>query len=184
MRTVRIIIILLVLIGFPAISWFYLSSGLKWRINAQQETMIKEHLGNFTLVDSDSIILRSNEMHGTFYVIATPQDSQSFQHLKMVNTQFHVRKDFRTMYLLPEGEDASPQADTTWIHVYCIQGCEALRTVLFNPDYSGAIVDDSLYLRGQYHLGSGEEMRKLVEHLAVVLPIEKRERIELIRGKQ
>ncbi len=182
MRVLRIIIILAILIGFPALSWFYLSSGLKWRIGEQHETTVKASLPEFELMNGDSVLLSNTELFGRYFVIATPQDSQSLRHLEMINAQFHVRPDFTTLFLVPEGGNVVTLADSAWMHTTCIRDCEALREALFGSGYTAAIVDDSLRVRGRYHLGSVEEMRKLVANLAVVLPIEKRERIELKRG--
>jgi hypothetical protein len=184
MRTLKIIVVLLVLIGFPALSWYYLSSGLRWRINAQEATRRKEALRNFTLVDKDSVLITSQEMAGTYYLIARPGDAAAVDHLKRVGAQFGVRHDFRTVILLPGGKEGLELNESAWMQLTCAQGCEALNQMLFEEDYTAAIVDSSLYLRGRYHLSSMQEMRKLVEHLAVVLPIEKRERIELKRGKE
>jgi len=182
MRALRIVIILAILVGFPALSWVYLNSGLKWRIGAQDETAVKGMLPEFALMNGDSVLLSYGELLGRYFVIATPQDSQSLRHLEMINTQFHVRPDFTTLFLLPEGENAVATSDSAWTHTSCVRGCERLREALFGSGFTAAIVDDSLRVRGRYHLSSVEEMRKLVANLAVVLPIEKRERIELKRG--
>lgn len=183
MRTIRIILIILVLVGFPALSWYYLSSGLKWRVTAQDETVKKERLGQFTLLQKDSVGLSASDLEGLFYLMVTPTDSASMQHLEMIHSQFHVRSDFKILSLSWE-DNTNPTGDSTWIKAICTSGCESLRGTLFGKDYTAAIVDDSLYIRGRYHLASVVEMRKLVEHLAVVLPIDKRERIELKRGNQ
>jgi hypothetical protein len=184
MRKVRIILIVLVLVGFPALSWFYLSSGLKWRVGAQDETVRKERLGNFELMELDSTTWSPSALLGTYYLVAVPQDSIAISQLKKINTQFGVRSDFRTIYFLPAGDQPLHGSDSTWLHVHCTNGCQAFKGALFGQNASAAIVDDSLYVRGRYQLSSVGEVRKLVEHLAVVLPIEKRERIELKRGKQ
>jgi hypothetical protein len=184
MRIFRTILIVIVLIGLPALSWVYLSSGLKWRVRAQNETVSKQTLADFALIDRDSNRLSSDDLIGIFYVVATPDDSLSLKHLNMVHEQFHVREDYRTMFYESTQEMAPVALDTTWMYVRCVTGCDTLQKKLFDPDYSAAIVDDSLHIRGRYHLSSLAEMRKLVEHLAVVLPIERRERIELKRGNQ
>lgn len=184
MRILRIVLVLLVLIGFPALSWVYLNSGLKWRVNAQNETTTKRTLRDFILIERDSITITPKELTGLFFVIAAPQDSLSFHHLNMVHTQFQVREDYRTLLLESNQNTTISPGDSTLMRVTCRLGCEGLHEALFSPDYSAAIVDDSLHVRGRYHLESLAEMRKLVEHLAVVLPIEKRARIELKRGNQ
>jgi hypothetical protein len=68
MRTIRIILIVLVLIGFPALSWYYLNSGLKWRITAQDATAKKERLADFALLKSDSTLVSDADLWGTFYL--------------------------------------------------------------------------------------------------------------------
>jgi len=184
MRIIKTILIVIVLIGFPALSWVYLNSGLKWRVHAQEETASKQALVDFVLTDRDSNSLSAEDLTGTFFVVATPDDTLSLKHLNMVHEQFHVRDDYRTIFYESAQQMMPVPLDSTWMYVRCISGCDTLQTRLFGPDYSAAIIDDSLRVRGRYHLSSLTEMRKLVEHLAVVLPIEKRERIELKRGNQ
>lgn len=182
MRVVRIILIVMVLVGFPALSWVYLNSGLRWRVNAQEETASKETLGNFTLIAQNGDTITTKDIFGKYSVVAMPDDSISSKYLSLVHTQFHVREDYQTLYLLPSGKSAIASSDSTWTQVQCISGCDGLMSALYHDGFSAAIIDDSLQVRGRYHLSSVEDMRKLVEHLAVVLPIEKRERIELKRG--
>lgn len=182
MRVLRIVLIVMVLVGFPALSWFYLKSGLKWRVNAQEETAGKETLSNFTLITPEGDTVMRQDVFGKYSVIAMPADSISAAHLGMVHAQFHAREDYETICLMPSERAAMTFHDSTWISVQCVAGCDDLMSALYAGSYSAAIVDDSLQVRGRYQLGSVEDMRKLVEHLAVVLPIEKRERIELKRG--
>ena len=185
MRTLRIIIILAVLIGFPAVSWIYLNSGLKWRIKAQDETEKGVMLEEFTLVLNDTSTMQSADLKGMFQIMAAPQDSQSWRHLRMIHEQFKARHDFRILVIdAPERVDADTSDHNTWIQARCLRGCDALREILFTDGFTSAIVDDSLYVRGRYQLAEIQEMRQLTEHMAVVLPIEKRKRIELIRGNK
>ncbi len=182
MRTVQPILIILVLIGFPAISWFYLSSGLSWRIKAQDETLRKERLPEttFRLSGSDEE-LKVSAMAGYYYVIAVPRDTQEWQHLNVIHEQFSVRPDYRTLY--PEAAAPMPDSLDRWINAVCVGGCVQFHNIAFAGGATAAIVDDSLYVRGRYDLSTVEQMRKMVEHLAVVLPVEKRERLELRRGE-
>jgi hypothetical protein len=181
MRVLRIIIILLVIIGFPAMSWIYLKSGLKWRVSAQDATEKKSVLADFTLLGGDSIRMTPADLLGTYYVVGRPADDISIAHLVKIHEQFHARPDFHILMIVQDSLVSQP-VDTIGTRTRCILGCEKLETLLFEDNYTAAIVDDSLYVRGRYDLTSLEQMRKMVEHLAVVLPIEKREKIELKRG--
>lgn len=183
MRILRVILILAVIVGFPAFSWYYLRSGQKWRVTAQNETQKKERFTDFALRLSDQSIMPSRELVGRYYVVAIPLDSTALRHLAMVHTQFHAREDFRMICLACGIGDVLAPEGEAWIHAQCTSGCEPVYGTWFGGGYDAAIVDDSLYVRGRYQLNKTEDMRKLVEHLAVVLPIDKRERIELKRGE-
>jgi hypothetical protein len=182
MRKLRIILVVLVLIGFPAVSWIYLKSGLRWRVDAQQETARKEKPGNFTLQSEDGTIVSRDALEGMYTLAAMPSNAVETGHLLMLWSQFQVRNDFQIL-ILRDANRPAITGDTTWLYASCASGCENLLELCFAEDNTAALLDNALYLRGRYRLDSKDDMRRLIEHLAVVLPIEKRERIELKRGE-
>jgi hypothetical protein len=172
------------LIGFPAVSWIYLNSGLKWRVNAQEATQKGAMLEEFVLLNkADSSTIRTPDLRGKFHIVASPGSPDALHNLTLLHEQFSVRPDFRIL-LIGSSVAGDTISAASWVRTSCLEGCERFQELLFAGGYSSAIVDDSLYLRGKYRLEDTDDMRKLTEHMAVVLPIEKRERIQLIRGNK
>jgi cytochrome oxidase Cu insertion factor (SCO1/SenC/PrrC family) len=182
MRKLKIGIVILVVIGFPLISWIYLSSGLKWRLTAQEETKVKGTLGSFSLTDQKGEIYTRESITGRFYIVATLKDSLSANTLHKVHEQFAVRSDYRTIALVQAFDSTDADVDARWLDLRCLSGCDGLTSLLFSDGANAAIVDDSLRVRGRYVLSDTEDVRALIRHTAVVLPIDKREKLELKRG--
>lgn len=180
MRVLRVVIVVLVLIIFPLVSWIYLSKGLKWRLGAQEETAVKATLDAFTLTTEDGETLAEADLTGQFQVIAMVPDTASARRLGEIQEQFGVRPDYATFSLQSEQIPQMP-LDSAIISVQCMSGCEGLFALLFEEDHTAAIVDDSLRVRGRYVLSKPDDVNELIKHLAVVLPISKRDRIELKR---
>ena len=183
MRILRLILVLAVLIGFPLGSWIYLNKGLKWRLAAQKETAVVGRLGAFSLEDQTGQAIHADDLRGRYYLLAEPGDEAGMDVIRKVHKQFSVREDYQTLVLY-SGTPPLLEADSVLTIVRCLQGCEMLEREAFEGKYAAAIVDDSLRVRGRYLLGSEDEARALVMHMAVVLPIPKREKIELKRGEQ
>jgi hypothetical protein len=126
-------------------------------------------------------MLDAQRLQDTFYLVASPADTGDIGRIRKIYTQFHVRPDFKILCLLPEGSSLEP--DPEWMRASCVGGCDALTTTLYHGKANAAIVDDSMYIRGRYDMQNAHEMKKMVEHLAVILPIDKREKIILKRDK-
>ncbi len=182
MRIFRIVIVVIVLLGFPFISWLYLRSGLQWRRQAEKETAVKGKLSDFALVGMDTAVIGPGEIFGKFCVFADPKDSTAVANLNKIQKQFGERSDFRTIYVLPSGGTPLAGTDPAVTTARCETGCATLQQILFDSIHSAAIVDDSLRVRGRYVLSSAADVDRLVKHIAVVLPIKKRETLELKRG--
>lgn len=180
MRIFRLVIVVAVLIIFPLVSWVYLSKGLKWRLGAQEETSVKANLQPFTLITANGDTVAGTSLSGMFAIIASPEDSTGYAHLALVEEQFGSRTDYQTLYLVASNHEGSLQ-DSTIRHVRCADGCAELIARAYEGEKNAAIIDDSLRVRGRYRIEDAAEMQALIKHMAVVLPIEKREKLELIR---
>jgi len=182
-RKLKISIVVLIVIGFPLISWIYLRSGLNWRIKAQEETAVKGLINAFSLSGDDGVLISNETLLGRFYIITDAADSVAAGKLNAVHEQFAVRDDFRTICILDDLGNSWHPSGSGWINATCETGCAELMKLLFMDQKNAAIVDDSLRVRGRYDLTNMDEVRALIRHTAVVLPIEKREKLELKRGE-
>ena len=60
--------------------------------------------------------------------------------------------------------------------------CSRLFATLFPEGMNAALVDDSSYLRRSYDINTQEGINSLIEHAAILFPVEKRAKLELRRG--
>jgi hypothetical protein len=178
MREFRTILVVALLILFPAVSWYYLEKGKDWRMAGVAEIADKTQLSPDTLYTADGDTLSEEQIFG-YYIIATDQRKPvSEEVMNALHEQFGERED---LLLLSLSRNASPPEG--WIGINC-QGkdCGWLREYLVAQE-NCALIDDSLRLRRTYDLSSEDQRKKLVEHTAILVPLKKRERLELKRDQ-
>lgn len=184
MRLLRTILVILVLFALPVVSWFYLRQGLNWRKRIVEEvseqfpfsglqcsvgettldtTFFKGHLSVIFLEDPsvpDSIINELYDQFGErqdiwFVILAGDPPSQSPVVLE-INTENYYR--------------VVPPASTI-----CRRGFDEA----FGGEYNAALIDRSAMLRKRYDLSNREEVQTLIRHITVMIPVEKREKLDL-----
>ncbi|MDX1407978.1 MAG: hypothetical protein R3330_07585 [Saprospiraceae bacterium] len=180
MRLVRTLTVLALVILLPAISWYYLSKGADWRKRGLAEISQRTQIDFPSLLTSEGTSLGQDDLFGSF-AIAVDGATVPVPDLQKLTEQFGVRQDMQ--FLMFNGQ-APDTEDDPWVHIDCVDtACRMLTDVLFPGTKNAALIDDSLQVRRSYDLREAEEMKRLIEHGAILLPTEKREQIELIRGE-
>lgn len=178
MRLFRTILVVALLILFPALSWYYLQQGKDWRMTSVSEISEKTQLTVASLTTMDGDTLTPESLLGNFIIAADLSHPVKHEVLDALHDQFGERDDVLLMALT--SGDAVPQG---WLGIDCDrQDCSWLRQHL-DSSANSALIDDSLRLRRTYDLMKEDERKKLVKHTAVIVPLEKREKLELRRDK-
>ena len=177
----------------PIGSWYYLKSGLKWRQQAQvamsgtspvaglpymttrgtqlEPAMLDEHVSLITLLDcSDEVAQR--ELVQSFY--------QQFKETKKTNFIF-----FDTCSTAHDRQWIEALTVNTWI-VACrdtVNQC-GLMMQSWPSGKQYALVDRKGLIRSYYHAQSKDEKRVMLEHMALLIPREHSEKVELKRGQE
>ena len=184
----QFIFLLAIFGGVPVISWYYLQTGLDYRLKALAE------LSNLGTVQMDSRVsfdkrtLTAADIKGKVHVgIWFPEgiekaDANSLLHLGEVHEQFKSRSDI-SFFIYTK----STSIDSLMSFVkknkffpspvfYFFPDVSVQRIYYFmKPEVSSvpvALVDTSGSVRKHYNLVSGKELTRLTEHLAMILPIE------------
>lgn len=148
MKILRTLLILTLLIGFPVLSWYYLTGGIDYRKQA-----LKELKNRMDLPDVALKILGDTLM-GQVTLINLSGGQESY--LK-VNQQFEKVDEFSSL-------DLTTDLDSTH---------QILKQSLASA-YEGKaylVLDDSLQLRYTY-VDNIEDMKLLVKHIATLLPFD------------
>ncbi len=187
----RKLVVTLVLILFllPFVSWYYLNSGLTWRKEAQA-------IMNGTVVfpsgawkDSRDVLFSSEllDEHVTLVSKLTCDNmTEQSDILSKIYDQFKETKKANYI-LLTECEQSintgSDSLKVNWFVFNCLDSINQCNT--FFPNWpagkSFALVDRDNLIRSYYSATTKEEKRLLLEHMALLLPRERSDKVELRR---
>lgn len=174
----------MMLVGLPMGSWYYLSKGADFRI-AQIEDMKPKSDFSFSAISGITEIQKDSLMGKT--ILASVNDEVSTEVEKQVNAlldQFGERTDFKVIQFKKAekgNERFGEKADMNHLweaHQANVTNC-GLSTEVVKPYW--ALIDDNGKVRNYY---SQNEFEKMVVQTAMILPIEKRKKIDLKRDKE
>jgi len=177
---------MLVLIGLPLGSYLYLKKGFSYRKDALDEMKVEgkidwNTLGLYTAASSEKVIDPTIIVYAPFY--SEDGITELAEDFNNLHKQFGVRAEIN--FALAGDRSEIPELMRT-ISV-------KLRNVLYisNKQVPGLaghhliyLVDSQGGIRGQYNRRDRDEMRKLVKHISILLPLEKKQQIELVRKKE
>lgn len=186
-----LITIILILFLLPFVSWYYLQSGLNWRKQAQA---IMNGTTPFPAVScttnlgspfaSDSLMGRVTLL--TYLPCATSEGEQ-VSVLQAIYDQF--KETNKASYVLLDTCGVAPASGIPsnkygWFVMTSPDTCGLFSSLKAAwPDgYSYALVDRKGIIRSYYKAVTKEEKKTLIEHMALLLPRERQEEVELKRG--
>jgi len=180
MRLLKTIIILAVLVAFPALSWYYLNRGLSWRVDAKAEIENKQSMPDLgAIIDRDSTVIYFRDIRDRYLIVCDPAKG-TIGNLEKIHEQFKDRDDFAILQF-PSRETALADLEHAKT-IDCRAQCDDLKSSIFPTNHNAAVLDDSLYLRHTYDLRDRDQASKLVEHMALLFPFERRPKVELRRN--
>lgn len=180
--------LLLVLFVLPGGSWYYLKKGADYRISHIKDMVSKGDFNNENIVGITKPNIDS--LYGkTIIVGLSNQESTHLQkmdsQLEKLMDQFGERKDFKIIRLVESESGAEDFVETSQKHIWVANQTKAsiekcgIASEMNYPIW--ALVDHENQIRNYYAL---DDFEKLVVQSAMILPIEKRKKIDLKRDKE
>lgn len=186
------ITLILILFLLPFVSWYYLQRGLDWRKEAQKimkgttpfpegqwEDMNEDLFSSTQLQEKVTLIARVNCDHIPEADSTLTKFYDQFKETK--KAAFLLLMDCDTTF--NPGTEKSPQ---NW-YVFNCEDSVSICQHLLNTWPAGAsygLVDKEGIIRSYYPGHSIEEKKLLLEHMALLLPRERSEKVELKRGER
>lgn len=155
--------IAMLVIVIPFGSWYYLQTGLNYRKAALRSLEPKGSVGKFW--DSNSFL-------GHTSLVYFPKGEDLSKELDIILDQYQDAHTFQLVEVNPEQVWYSDKS----IKLTKINASDQMNTASF------ALVDTAGNIRN-YYSHSKEDLRQLVEHLAVILPMAKPKDIRMKNGK-
>jgi len=182
------------LAGLPLLSWYYLKQGFEYRKE------VLDDLGEYTRLTAvnlpaaavDTLLNASSlRSHIVVWALVPEEDStreRMFYYLGEFHDQFQERPEVQYL-LLPTAQDSAgflkqledlPLRQAAFLtapgaKARQLAGREGLQLPLENMDLEEnpyLALTDSLVVKRYYDVRNKEDMKRLVEHIAVLLPVE------------
>ena len=182
MKYLKGIVVIVLVFLFPAVSYWYLRSGFIYRRDALEElknevAFTNEQKNTLLALDSNFIDKISDEI----FIVMKLKDERDEKDLYFIAENLKSRRDFRVLGLYTH-KDLPSYNDTIYQKILSrkFADTEALDKILNDNRF---ILGKNGVIRNQYG-DSIEMMKKLYEHAIILLPMKKREKIDLKRDKE
>jgi hypothetical protein len=187
-----LITVILILFLLPFVSWYYLQSGLNWRKQAQAIMNGKQPFPEGQWMDVSGKKLSSDQLadHVTIVNLVTCDNIEVMSGiLDAFYKQFKETK--KANFIILNSCENAPFAlqdslRAGWFVFTCSDTLNLCSKMLPNwpPGKDHALIDRHQIIRSYYNDATKDEKRLLLEHMALLLPRQESEKIELKRGEQ
>ena len=183
-----LVTLILILFLFPFVSWYYLKRGLEWRKDAQAIMNGTTPLPTADWYDIHQKKFSTTDLanHVTLISHFTCDNASAQQELlSKLYDQFKETK--KAHFILLDDCDTAPLVhDATKINWHILSCTDSLSQCdSLIPSWpsgkSHALIDRHGIVRSFYASGSNEEKKLLLEHMALLIPRERSDKVELKR---
>jgi hypothetical protein len=185
-----LVTIILILFLLPFVSWYYLKSGLNWRKQAQEIMNGTKPFPAGSFKTAGGKALSTEDLEDYVSIISflpCGEDQASVDVLREIYSQFKGTNKAYYILLDSCGIQRDSLADDemkNWFVLPCNDStdlCEVMKAD-WPAGKTFALVDRNKVIRSYYAIQTRDEKRTLVEHMALLLPRERQEKVELKRG--
>ncbi|NUO01042.1 MAG: hypothetical protein HUU01_10555 [Saprospiraceae bacterium] len=192
---IQIAALTVILVVFPAVSWYWLSQGLDYRKTAKAELKDLGPLPDHQWRNYTGRTLSKTDLKGSFviagvYDLSQPQLSDYFgREFSRLHDQFDDRKDVfffsvigQDTALLPAFLEKYGLTDTTQCFFFTTEP-EAMKNLAVTgfrmPALDGtsspyiAFADTSSVIRNHYNVRDNQQLKRMVQHISLLLPMSK-----------
>ena len=187
-----LITVILILFLLPFVSWYYLQSGLNWRKQAQVIMSGKQIFPQGEWIDQSGRKLSSSQLadHVTIVTLLSCTGRESIDStIEAFYDQF--KETNKANFILLDNCSEMPishqdSLKTNWYVFNCNDAttlCDSLK-LNWPANKTHALIDRNKVIRSYYSESTKDEKRILLEHMALLLPRDRSDKIELKRGNK
>ncbi len=193
----------LLLVGLPALSWYYLDKGFKYRLETLGELGEFEKIPSGPYQTMEGASMEEAFLDGSVLVIhrfaspASPESEKVALELGKIHQQFDERPDVRFLLF-------SSPSDSSGLLLLLEKNrlIDPAQVVLVRPDFRDnqsisfakdpgsssdpwvILADTSGLIRQYYDFRDGSRVKRLVEHIASLMPVVERDKPVLKRERE
>lgn len=198
----QLVMLLLLLIGAPYLSWHYLSKGVDYRVSRINQMGEYGDVSDLTLTTPQGSRLQMGNLKDSVIIMTFPGiengDLKDFPLLDKMKDQFEDRSDVKFFWVLGVADSTLGSTLITanpdkYSEVYFIDESDATYLAFMDqlPDKKPlgrtntlAVIDKKSMVRNVYDPFSDVDMGRLVEHITILLPPKKVDKPKLNRQKE
>jgi hypothetical protein len=185
-----LVTIILILFLLPFVSWYYLQSGLNWRKAAQEIMNGTQPFPSIEYADSTGQKFSTALLEEHVSIVAFVSCTGGYDQLNVLLELYDQFKETnKANFILLDScaaamTTARDPSKKNWYLLPCLDTMTLCVSLLNEwPDgKTFALVDRNKVIRSYYGIATKDEKRMLVEHMALLLPRERQEKVELKRG--
>lgn len=171
-KTLQILGLSLLVVILPAASWYFLKSGLDYRLDSMEKLGEYGQLPDTDLYLSNGKTVKTSYLEGKMAIIH--EMTEDTTQIMQLYRQFSKRLDLQ--FILSDTPDLKLKADRVsnlWL-LDDTSNSEFFRSVGLGNlgDRNVALVDIKGDIRSYYNLNETAELKQMVEHTAFLLPVE------------
>lgn len=186
----RYILFLIILFVLPVLSLYFLNSGKNYRLQALSELGQHGKVESFSLKNQRGLEITPQMLHGKVTVaclLPTNQDSAAFytKRLSIIHESYNDTEDVLFLSFLPSKDSLNLLDKATrlgikdhdqWWLLRSEDAEQAKRYYHFPEEghFQIALADTSLTVRNFYNAYENHQMGRLVEHIALIIPQQRR----------
>ena len=186
-----LVTIILILFILPFISWYYLQRGLDWRKEAQEIMNGTQPAPEGEWKEVTGKMFSSKELEGHVTLVTFISCDQQEEDTMLLNQFYKQFKETQKAHfiLLDSCSQASNLHDplrSKW-HVFsCSDSINLCNSFAKNwpSGKTHALIDRKNIIRSYYASETKDDKRLLLEHMALLLPRERSDKVELKRGNE
>ena len=186
-----VVTLILILFLLPFVSWYYLNRGLNYRKDAQAIMSGTQPFPQGQWNDAAGKRFESKQIDERVTLITLLPCAKLADYTVLLNQFYDQFKDTKkASFIVLDTCDASASfidaARSDWYIMSCTDSsnlCDHLLSA-WPAGKSHALIDRDQIIRSYYSSNTEEEKRLLLEHMALLIPRERSEKVELKRGQQ
>lgn len=185
-----LVTIILILFILPFVSWYYLQRGLDWRKEAQKIMKGTDPFPEGQWQETGGTTFSTTQLENHVSLITFMPCAQSEDVIATLNKFYDQFKDTKKAnFIILDScgiESIQDRTKSGWYSFQCSDSMNLCNLLAgsWPLDKTHALVDKDKKIRGYYSSTTLEEKRLLLEHMALLLPRERSEKVELKRGNQ